>query len=1001
MKSSHLNPVSNAIKFSKSEETGSAIIIALFVMILVGAFAVLALTRISSEAAEVGNETAQGRTFYAAQASLETMTRNFNKVFETKLNPSSAEISAVRTGVVPGLDSRIGGDFDFSNQEVDQTSQSQAKVLNGGPYSGLYALRDTWRLRTTVTDTGSGTQVQLTRNILNNRIPIFQFGIFYEDDLELFRPPLFSFGGRVHSNRHFFISPGSEGVYFDSRVTAHGYIVTQTWRNGYTGDSSNNRTFIKNASGVNKQLLPTEGSVLNGTPNVFAGDPDMPPSRINPSWSSASAKFDGNLVSQAAELKLPLKVAGAPDLTEMIRRGKNPPNGSNGGDMLNNAGTVEAVTTATADGGIMRSERFANKTGIRISLADEKRKLPGCATSSGAAVLGPCGIRLDGYIDGQGGNPVSVPSPLPSPVPANMNLWSRGYQPKAMKLSPSDAGFGYVPTRVNGERFFSSGQEVWIKVETVTTNVVDGSIVTKDITEEILSLGITEQAPSALAISNYTGSIENNGTATSPSFNITATSAQTASTYPDSRSIIKLQRFAIPGPAIPNNSATSVMTFLSSAGGINYVRRFMNADSAKLASGCSTCTASNSDPTSGLERWGHLKLTSSGYAVVPFPIEFFDTREGLYYDLKNTTYYSNSNFDSFKKVPWNGVMSMVDIDVANLRRFLRGDFNGLFPTGTTFESTVGHTLLNTDIPSEGGWVVYISDRRGDADFDGKYDMEDVYGNPPGNDGVMQKGEDLDPLNTDGNGILNTSYGTEAPRYRDAVYSDIAAVKDHQYYRRGVRLIYGTTVPGAYDSSTPSNTKGFTLASENGVYIQGNLNATGVVSVPATGNTPYDQYLPFNTSLHIPTSIAADSVTILSNSWMDANSFLYPYDKDITNSRWASDTTIRFAMIAGDTIPSLDGSPDQGGISPRLNGGVHNFKRFLEKWTGDDLNYAGSLINLFNSHNNNGAFKCCNTVYDPPRRNWVFDSTFLDPTRLPPGTPFFQYVQTTGFDRTNN
>jgi hypothetical protein len=107
------------------------------------------------------------------------------------------------------------------------------------------------------------------------------------------------------------------------------------------------------------------------------------------------------------------------------------------------------------------------------------------------------------------------------------------------------------------------------------------------------------------------------------------------------------------------------------------------------------------------------------------------------------------------------------------------------------------------------------------------------------------------------------------------------------------------------------------------------------------------------------------------------------------------------MIAGDTIASRDVSPNQGGISPRLNGGVHNFKRFLEKWTGDNLNYAGSLINLYNSHNNNGSFKCCNTVYDPPRRNWVFDSTFLDPTRLPPGTPFFQYVQTTGFDRTNN
>jgi len=33
---------------------------------------------------------------------------------------------------------------------------------------------------------------------------------------------------------------------------------------------------------------------------------------------------------------------------------------------------------------------------------------------------------------------------------------------------------------------------------------------------------------------------------------------------------------------------------------------------------------------------------------------------------------------------------------------------------------------------------------------------------------------------------------------------------------------------------------------------------------------------------------------------------------------------------------------------------------------------------------------------PPRRAWSFDPTFLDPNRLPPGTPFFQYIQATGF-----
>ena len=189
----------SSLKFGiDPQQKGSAIVIALFVLALISVFVALALSRTASEALAVGNETAEARTVYAAQGSLETMTRNFNKVFEVKLNPSNTDINAVRTGTVPLL-SAPAGPFTFV-QEVDRTSTSTAVVLSGGPYSGLYAIRDNWRLRTTATD-ASQVQVQLTRNVLNNRIPIFQFGIFYDDDLELFRPPRFAFGGREPPRR--------------------------------------------------------------------------------------------------------------------------------------------------------------------------------------------------------------------------------------------------------------------------------------------------------------------------------------------------------------------------------------------------------------------------------------------------------------------------------------------------------------------------------------------------------------------------------------------------------------------------------------------------------------------------------------------------------------------------------------------------------------------------------------------------------------------------------
>src|SRR5206468_1279138 len=155
----------------------------------------------------------------------------------------------------------------------------------------------------------------------------------------------------------------------------------------------------------------------------------------------------------------------------------------------------------------------------------------------------------------------------------------------------------------------------------------------------------------------------------------------------------------------------------------------------------------------------------------------------------------------------------------------------------------------------------------DYDFDGEYDMEDVYGP---NDGILQVGEDLNK-----NGTLQADYTNEAPPYTGVgsnIAPEIAATLDHKVYRRGVRLINAQTIPGIYDTTTPANSKGFTFAAENGVYVFGNYNATGVTSVGTP--TPYDQYLPAPASSgYIPASIAGDAITVLSNGCSDSNSFV--------------------------------------------------------------------------------------------------------------------------------
>lgn len=935
----------------KTGETGTALVIALLVMVILMGFAALALSRAVSETAITNNDTAESRSYSAAEAALEDATRDFATVVENKLVPSPQDITDIETSLVP----YFSDDNKYSfTKTITQTGTSQTVTQTKGEFQGLISLRDEWQIDVTAHDNATGVETQVRRRFFNDRIPIFQFGAFYDDDLELNRPPLFVFGGRVHTNGNMFVSAyplsynGTSlngGIYFKSKLTAAGEIVNDIWKTGTALANpwdNNGEVYIPNANGVNQKLAVGSGSVIcDGTGNALV-DPTTrrgtanafpyPNCRQSSSWSSSSQVFEGNLIARASKLKLPVAKINQ-ELIEMVRRGKNV------NDMAKIGGAVSAVTASTQDNEILSKERFANKQGIRISLADSKNKLPQCYN-----VIAACGVKLD--------DPLGI---------------SLGYQPLPM----TD---GYRATALNGNRIAISGREVWIKIELVDFDYNNGVPATKDVTQDILSLGVTETAP------------------VGGNFKIYGYSALEKTD--DSRSIVKMQRFAIPGPTIPNPSGTNYLTNKSVSGvNLNVVARqryvfpnfsYPNVFAASMTNSGSTTV---SDDETLHMKWATFDNEATFDRLVPFPIQLFDTREGARND-------SGGGLD--KKVYKNGVMSLIDIDVANLRRFLNGDFDNWFPVTTPYAiSKLNVGLKSTDVPNQRGWVVYFSDRRGDNDFDGAYDMEDV--NPNTNSLID---EDIN-----NNGTIEADYTNEAPSADSSVDSAKAAVADHRFYRRGVRLINGTTVPGNYDTVTEGNTKGFTFASENGIYVLGNFNTTGVTN--QANPTLSTNYLPKgddttdpNRNKHIPAAIIGDAVTILSNAWNDGKSFAHPFDD---TQRVASNTQVRFGMIAGDSLTAKPNPTPSAGTFEGLNGGIHNFKRFLEDWGTSNrrLNYSGSLINLYNAFNNDGRWKCCDAVYKPPVRDWTFESSFTNPNRLPPGTPFVYYMTFTGFERVND
>jgi hypothetical protein len=199
--------------------------------------------------------------------------------------------------------------------------------------------------------------------------------------------------------------------------------------------------------------------------------------------------------------------------------------------------------------------------------------------------------------------------------------------------------------------------------------------------------------------------------------------------------------------------------------------------------------------------------------------------------------------------------------------------------------------------------------------------------------------------------------------------------------------------------------GFTVASEEPVYVLGDYNSGPADPMWPSGAVP--------TTPHSAAAIIADSVTLLSNppsaattptanvGWTDHQSFLYPGQAVQTGGppafpgRNGNTSHYRMAIAAGKSIPfPIPGWASAAGLKDfGTDGGMHNFLRYLEDRgaNGATVNYAGSLISMYYSQYDTGIFKCCNSVYGAPNRNYFFDTQFLNPNNLPPGTPMFQDV----------
>jgi hypothetical protein len=169
-----------------------------------------------------------------------------------------------------------------------------------------------------------------------------------------------------------------------------------------------------------------------------------------------------------------------------------------------------------------------------------------------------------------------------------------------------------------------------------------------------------------------------------------------------------------------------------------------------------------------------------------------------------------------------------------------------------------------------------------------------------------------------------------------------------------------------------SSKGLTIATPFPLYVLGNYN------IQQAAGGPYSQ-LTTDTSHTYPAALMGDAVTILSTTWSDTAT-AYTRAGNSMSARNAGNTTVNAACLEG-IVQSIT-----VGGTKHYSGGLENFLRLMENWSGDTLCYNGSIVVMFPSIYATNFWIQPGTYYDVPTRLWGFDANFTSQAGQPPATP---------------
>ncbi len=309
-----------------SQEKGIALIAAMMMLGLLASLlgAYFLLTQTELRMAKSSKDSQSG--FNAAEAGLNLRAEQIREIFQDYDRPEGVS----PTSVEQCEDGGNGGSGDYQCQEFEFSNGHHAvtyvtenpdnplpRVIPSGEiFAGLSAQEYRYDVRSVGRNKAESNEAILDLSFFSRLIPLFQFAIFFEEDLEIFNGATMTVDGRVHTNGDFYLSPQDGGT---TNLTGQLSVAGKFYRgkksestcSGYTGTARVSDTPDKTAP--NYITLPSCSSSRSQITNVTSWrdniDITMDPVQVpNPSVMNSFSNGD---YWQKADVRLVLRLDGS------------------------------------------------------------------------------------------------------------------------------------------------------------------------------------------------------------------------------------------------------------------------------------------------------------------------------------------------------------------------------------------------------------------------------------------------------------------------------------------------------------------------------------------------------------------------------------------------------------------------------------------------------------------------------------------------------------------